>query len=98
MFFTHRLLAPLSPLPPQDAGLAARIEEEEAARLAAARASMTPDQLSALVAATHELKERQETPDPPEALACVPGLQLSDIPSKITTVRPAAWRCLIHVP
>ena len=32
------------------------------------------------------LKERQETPDTPEALACIPSLQLADIPKQITTV------------
>lgn len=35
---------------------------------------------------TQELKERQETPDTPEALACMPSLQLSDIPTTITKV------------
>jgi Zn-dependent M16 (insulinase) family peptidase len=38
------------------------------------------------VANTHELKERQETPDPPEALKCMPTLKLSDIPKNITSV------------
>ena len=33
--------------------------------------------LHAVVESTSELKERQETPDPPEALACVPSLQLA---------------------
>ncbi len=41
------------------------------------------------MANTHELKERQERPDSPEALACVPTLQLSDISKKITTVPTA---------
>lgn len=26
-----------------------------------------------------ELKERQETPDPPEALSCIPSLQLAGV-------------------
>ena len=39
-----------------------------------------------MVKGTEELKERQETPDSPEALACVPCLQLSDIPRGITKV------------
>lgn len=36
-----------------------------------------------------ELKERQETPDAPEALACIPSLSLSDIPCKISTIPTA---------
>ena len=31
----------------------------------------------------------QETPDPPQALSCVPTLQLSDIPRKVSTVPTA---------
>jgi Zn-dependent M16 (insulinase) family peptidase len=42
--------------------------------------------LDAVITSTSELKERQETPDAPEALACIPSLQLSDIPSTITKV------------
>jgi len=38
------------------------------------------------VANTHELKRRQETPDAPEALSCVPALKLSDIPKSVTKV------------
>jgi hypothetical protein len=44
-------------------------------------------QLEALVASTRELKERQERPDPPEALASVPALKLSDIPREVPKVR-----------
>jgi hypothetical protein len=43
-------------------------------------------QVEAIVSSTHELKERQETPDPPEALACVPTLKLSDIPREVSKV------------
>jgi hypothetical protein len=35
---------------------------------------------------TQALKERQETPDAPEALTCIPCLHLSDIPKNITKV------------
>lgn len=38
------------------------------------------------MANTHELKRRQETPDAPEALSCVPALKLSDIPKSVTKV------------
>lgn len=39
-----------------------------------------------MVESTAALKELQETPDPPEALSCIPALQLSDIPPTITKV------------
>jgi hypothetical protein len=35
-------------------------------------------QLKQVVAETAALKERQETPDPPEALTCIPSLQVGD--------------------
>jgi len=81
----HRVTVTLLP----DAGLGGRIEAEEAGRLAAARAAMGPAQVDAVVASTAELKHRQETPDAPEALACIPGLKLSDIPRTITKVPTA---------
>lgn len=43
---------------------------------------MTEEDLAELARATHELKLKQETPDPPEALRCVPSLSLKDIPKK----------------
>lgn len=39
-----------------------------------------------VVEATKELKKRQATPDPPEALACIPSLQLSDIPKEAAAI------------
>lgn len=46
------------------------------------KASMTEEDLAELARATHELRLKQETPDPPEALKAVPSLSLSDIPRK----------------
>ena len=43
-------------------------------------------QRKAVVENTAALKELQETPDAPEALGCIPALQLSDIPKSITKV------------
>lgn len=43
---------------------------------------MTKEDLAELVRATHELRSKQETPDPPEALRSVPSLSLHDIPKK----------------
>ncbi|CAA6664336.1 unnamed protein product [Spirodela intermedia] len=46
------------------------------------KSSMSQEDLAELVCATQELRLRQETPDPPEALKCVPSLSLDDIPRK----------------
>ena len=43
---------------------------------------MSADDLEKMVQATKELKELQETPDSPEALACVPTLAIGDIPKE----------------
>ncbi|GKC85635.1 presequence protease 2 [Tanacetum coccineum] len=42
----------------------------------------TEEDLAELARMTHELKLKQETPDPPEALKTVPSLSLQDIPKK----------------
>ena len=47
---------------------------------------MTEEDLAELARATEELRLKQETPDPPEALRCVPSLNLSDIPKEPTYV------------
>jgi hypothetical protein len=71
----HRTTVILEP----DPGLAARLEAEEAARLAAARERMSPDDLQAIMAEAETLRERQGTPDPPEVLATLPRLGLEDL-------------------
>lgn len=43
---------------------------------------MTHEDLAELARATQELRLKQETPDPPEALKSVPSLSLQDIPKK----------------
>lgn len=43
---------------------------------------MTEEDLAELARATEELRLKQETPDPPEALKLVPSLSLEDIPKK----------------
>lgn len=52
-------------------------------------------QLERVIAETAALKERQETPDSPEALACVPALKLEDIPRAAPKVR--SWGCVCCV-
>ncbi|HVO84805.1 MAG TPA: insulinase family protein, partial [Syntrophobacteria bacterium] len=78
----HRTTLILEP----DPALSARQEADEQKRLTAARAAMTLEGLAAVVAATRELKERQQAPDPPEALAAIPTLRLSDLERKNKTI------------
>ncbi|KAL8160389.1 hypothetical protein V2J09_001926 [Rumex salicifolius] len=61
---------------------ASRDEAEEKQILDKLKASMTQEDLAELARATQELRLKQETPDPPEALRSVPSLSLSDIPKK----------------
>ncbi|KAI8532831.1 hypothetical protein RHMOL_Rhmol11G0245100 [Rhododendron molle] len=61
---------------------ASQDEAAEREALNKVKASMTEEDLAELARATHELRLKQETPDPPEALKAVPSLCLSDIPRK----------------
>lgn len=72
----HRTTTIVTPDPEQ----AQREAGEERQRLDAARARMSRAEVQALVEDTRTLKLMQETPDPPEALATIPGLKLSDLP------------------
>ncbi|GER56649.1 presequence protease [Striga asiatica] len=74
----HRVTVELQPDPEK----ASRDEAAEREKLEKVKSSLTPEDLAELVRATHELKLKQETPDPPEALKCVPSLSLWDIPKK----------------
>ncbi|CAN4107689.1 unnamed protein product [Withania somnifera] len=69
---------PLEPDPEK----ASREEQIEKETLNKVKASMTQEDLAELARATHELRLKQETPDPPEALKSVPSLSLQDIPRK----------------
>jgi len=71
----HRSTVVLRPDPDQGA----RDEAAEKDRLAKARAAMSPDEVTAAVEATRHLKERQEAPDDPAALARIPRLTLADL-------------------
>ncbi len=72
----HRTELVLKP----DRELAESEAQEERARLEAVRASMTARDLLAVVEATNTLRRIQEQPDPPEVLATIPTLRLSDLP------------------
>lgn len=61
---------------------ASRDEEAEKELLEKVKKSMTEEDLAELARATQELRLKQETPDPPEALRSVPSLSLKDIPKE----------------
>jgi Zn-dependent M16 (insulinase) family peptidase len=71
----HRATVILKP----DPELRQRQEAAEKERLAQARAAMSRDELQQVLDDTRELKQRQETPDSPEALATIPSLKLEDL-------------------
>ncbi|KAL3515262.1 hypothetical protein ACH5RR_022164 [Cinchona calisaya] len=78
----HRVTVEMQP----DPAKASRDEEAEKQVLNKVKASMTQEDLAELARATQELRLKQETPDPPEALKSVPSLSLEDIPKKPTHV------------
>ena len=78
----HRLDLTMVP----DAGLGREMEAAEKARIAQAAAAMSESDRAALVTETVQLRERQEKPDSPEALRCIPALSLADMPKTISTV------------
>jgi Zn-dependent M16 (insulinase) family peptidase len=69
-----------------DPELGHRFEEEEKARLAVIRESMSAAQLKECVKNTKQLKKLQETPNSPESLATMPFLQLSDLEKQNKTI------------
>ena len=62
-----------------EAGLRARQEAEEKARLATIQSEMSTEEIHTIYENTQRLKQIQETPDPPEALATIPNLLLEDL-------------------
>ncbi|XP_074330448.1 presequence protease 1, chloroplastic/mitochondrial-like [Apium graveolens] len=74
----HRVTIEMQPDPEK----ASRDEEAEREILKKLKASMTEADLAELARATQDLRLKQETPDPPEALKSVPSLSLQDIPKK----------------
>jgi presequence protease len=78
----HRTVVLLKP----DHAQAEREAKEEEAHLAQVRAGMTHTDLGKVVEATRTLKEIQERPDSPEALAKIPTLKLSDLPRENKTI------------
>lgn len=71
----HRTTVILQPDPDH----ARREAEAEQQRLAAVRATLSDADVQAIIANTRTLKQMQETPDPPEAIALIPTLTLADL-------------------
>ncbi|KAM0948972.1 putative peptidase M16, metalloenzyme, LuxS/M16 peptidase, peptidase M16C associated [Dioscorea sansibarensis] len=74
----HRVTVEMQPDPEK----ASRDEAAEKELLEKVKRSMTEEDLAELARATQELRLKQETPDPPEALRSVPSLSLKDIPKE----------------
>ncbi|XP_022927677.1 presequence protease 1, chloroplastic/mitochondrial-like [Cucurbita moschata] len=74
----HRVTIEMQPDPEKTS----RDEAAEKEILQKVKESMTEEDLAELARATQELRLKQETPDPPEALKCVPCLCLEDIPKE----------------
>ena len=74
----HRVTVNLLP----NTTLQAELDGEEQGKLDLLRKSMTEEDMEELMRKTRELKTHQETPDPAEALKCIPTLELADIPKE----------------
>jgi Zn-dependent M16 (insulinase) family peptidase len=93
----HRTTVILKP----DPELQQRQEAAEKERLAQVRAGMSREELQQVLDETLELKRRQETPDPPEALATIPSLKLDDLDKEnklipLAVQRIQGARVLVH--
>ncbi|XP_031125769.1 presequence protease 1, chloroplastic/mitochondrial-like [Ipomoea triloba] len=78
----HRVTVEMQP-DPEKASLDEATEKEILNKV---KESMTKEDLAELARATLELRLKQETPDPPEALKSIPSLSLQDIPRTPTHV------------
>ncbi|MBN2061913.1 MAG: insulinase family protein [Deltaproteobacteria bacterium] len=71
----HRMTLILRP----DPNLNEREKEAEKTGLKKAKEAMTPEHIKTVLKNTRELRQAQETPDPPGALASIPMLKITDI-------------------
>ncbi len=82
----HRITVELNP----DETVGKELEAKEKERLEKERQALeSAGGLESVVDSTRILKQKQETPDPPEALSCVPSLSVDDIPKKAAPVPTA---------
>lgn len=91
----HRLISVLSP----DQEMQAKIEAARVERMKTTRAQFTDEQVQRIAADAAELELLNGQPNPPEALAKLPQLQVGDLPDKPrhipTVVEKVAGRDLI---
>lgn len=78
----HRTTLWLTP----DPELGRRLDEEEKARLARAQETLSEAQIADMVETAKQLRLRQETPDPAEALEKLPVLRLADLERQNKTI------------
>ena len=78
----HRSKVVLEP----DPGLKARMDSEETQILAVEKSGWDDAKIEAVIRSTQELKKRQATPDNPDALRCLPGLTIRDLPRENKTI------------
>jgi len=78
----HRTSVILKP----DPGQGKKEEELELNKLKNAQQSKSKEELQEIINNTENLKNIQVTPDPPEALASIPSLQLSDLNKEIKKI------------
>ncbi|MFQ5904099.1 MAG: insulinase family protein, partial [Candidatus Binatia bacterium] len=78
----HRSTLILKP----DKGLAKKEGADEQEKLSKARKDMSSVDLQEVISNTRELKQIQETPDTPEALATIPTLRLGDLDKRNKTI------------
>lgn len=69
-----------------DPDLGRRLEDAEKSRLDGVREALSVDQLEQIIKDSRKLKELQERPNSPEALATMPVLRLSDLDKKGKTI------------
>ena len=74
----HRLTNILSP----DRDMQAKMDAELAERMKETRAQLTDEEVARIAADAAELERLNGVPNPPEALAKLPQLQVSDLPKK----------------
>ena len=82
---THRTTVILEP----DPALREREEAAERARLEAARAAMSREDIEGVVSNTQRLREMQERPDTAEDLATIPSLKLEDLDPQVRLIPTA---------
>ncbi len=85
---THRVTVILEP----DPELANRKEAAERQRLEQARVGMSALDLEQIIQNSLVLAQRQETPDPPDALATIPRLALADLDRTIKTIPSESFK------